>query len=78
MSYDFADPDTGEQKAVFDLAWPGGLQQGYSQPAALLLNEPAEVEEIADHAGYKYFKDVESFKKYVEREILALTEVGYE
>ena len=26
IAYDFADPDTGEQKAVFDLAWPSGIQ----------------------------------------------------
>ena len=26
LSYDFADAETGEQKAVFDLAWPMDLQ----------------------------------------------------
>lgn len=60
-----------EPLAIIDLAWPEGLQPGYSQPIALLLNEPTEIEGIVNRAGYKYFKDVESFKNYVNREILA-------
>ena len=39
LAFDFADPDTGEQKAVFDLAWPNGIQEELSQPVAVLLNE---------------------------------------
>ncbi len=70
-TYELCDPDSGEPLAIIDLAWPEGLQSGYSQPVALLLNEPTEVEEIVNRAGYKYFKDVESFKNYVRREILA-------
>ena len=69
--YELCDPDSGEPSAIIDLAWPDGLQQGYSQPVALLLNEPAEVEEIVNRAGYKYFKNIDSFKNYVNREILA-------
>ena len=69
--HELCDPDSGEPLAIIDLAWPEGLQPGYSQPIALLLNEPAEVEGIINHAGYKYFKDVESFKNYVKRENLA-------
>ena len=42
LAYDFADPETGEQKAVFDLAWPNGIQEELSQPVAVLLNEAAE------------------------------------
>jgi hypothetical protein len=36
LAYDFADPETGEQKAVFDLAWPNGIQEELSQPVAVL------------------------------------------
>ena len=39
VAYDFADPQSGEQKAVFDLAWPNGIQEELSQPVAVLLNE---------------------------------------
>src|SRR4029453_1428352 len=30
LGYDFADPATGDQKAVFDLAWPNGIQEELS------------------------------------------------
>ena len=31
LSHDFADATTGEQRAIFDLAWPHGIQQELSQ-----------------------------------------------
>jgi hypothetical protein len=40
-----------------------------------LLNEPREAEEVANRAGYRFFTTVEEFKKYVEKEILAETEL---
>ncbi len=70
ISYDFADPDTGEQRAVFDLAWPAGIQEELSQPVALLLNEETEVIAIASQAGYRCFTSVLEFKRYVETDIL--------
>lgn len=57
--------------AVFDLAWPEGLQPGYSQPVAILINEPREVEEVANRAGYRFFTTIAEFKAYVEKVILA-------
>ena len=66
-----ADENSGEALAVFDLAWPEGLQPGLSQPVAILLNEPREVEEAANRAGYCFFTTVEEFKEYVEKTILA-------
>jgi len=71
IELDFADVATGEQKAVFDLAWPNGLQEGLSQPVAVLLNEPAEVIAIASQAGYRCFTAVPEFQRYVQAEILA-------
>ncbi|MDD6087814.1 MAG: DUF262 domain-containing protein [Desulfovibrionaceae bacterium] len=65
LSYDFSDPDSGEQKAVFDLAWPEGIQAQLSQPVAVLLNEPAEVIATASQAGYQCFTDIQSFKQYI-------------
>lgn len=56
LAYDFADPATGEQKAVFDLAWPSGLQEELSRElVALLLNEGADTIGIASQAGYRCF-----------------------
>lgn len=70
MSCDFADPETGKQKAVFDLAWPSGIQEELSQPVAVLLNEPNEIPAIASQAGYRCFTDIEEFRQYVQEEIL--------
>jgi len=70
LSYDFADAATGEQRAVFDLAWPNGVQEELSQPVALLLNERTETFGIANQAGYRCFTSTGEFRRYVESEIL--------
>ncbi len=72
FTYDFADPDTGAQKAVFDLAWPTGIQQELSQPVAILLNETAEVIAIASQAGYRCFTTPDEFRHYLQTEILSV------
>ncbi|MCO5177703.1 MAG: hypothetical protein M9890_12150 [Thermomicrobiales bacterium] len=71
MLYELADPDTSEPLAIFDLAWPEGLQEGLSQPVALLLNESEAMERLANDAGFRYFTSVATFRDYVQREILA-------
>ena len=71
MSYDFVDIETGEQKAVFDLAWPKGIQEELSQPVAVLLNEDKEVFALANMAGYRCFETSLDFRRYVEQEILS-------
>ncbi len=71
LAIEIADPATGQPVAVLDLAWPDGLQPGLSEPVALLIDEPREIEEAANRAGYRYFTDVEGFKDYVQREILS-------
>lgn len=71
LSYDFADSVTGEQKAVFDLAWPSGVQEELSQPVAVLLNESAATIATASQAGYRCFTAVADFQRYVEAEILS-------
>ena len=72
FSFDFADAESGEQIAVFDLAWPQGIQEELSGPVAVLLNEGTEVLAIASQAGYRCFTSIESFKSYVEAEVLPL------
>jgi hypothetical protein len=72
IAYDFSDPDTREQKAVFDLAWPSGIQEELTQPVAVLLNETAETLAIANQAGFRCFTSIVDFKQYVEHEILGV------
>ena len=71
VSYDFSDPQSGEQRAVFDLAWPSGLQEKLSQPVAVLLNEDAATIRVAGDAGFRCFTDAPSFREYVKAEVLA-------
>lgn len=71
LAYDYADAETGQQKAVFDLAWPTGVQEELSQPAAVLLNESAETMKIASQAGFRCFTSTASFKAYVEQELFS-------
>ena len=74
FSYELSDPISGEPLAVLDLAWPNGLQEGLSDPVALLIDESSEVEEILNQARYLFFTDVESFRHYVTKQILAVDE----
>jgi len=69
--HEIVDPVSGNPLAVLDLAWPDGLQPGYSQPVAVLIDEEATVHEFANKHGYRFFTSAESFRKYVYEEILA-------
>jgi len=71
LAFDFAYETSGEQRAVFDLAWPSGIQEELSQPVAVLLNEGAETLALANRAGFRCFTTSQDFRDYVEREILA-------
>ena len=70
LAFEYADP-AGMPRAVFDLAWPQGLQAELTQPVVLLLNEPMETIAIASGAGYRCFTSREAFQQYVLSEILA-------
>jgi hypothetical protein len=72
IRFDYAGPATGSQKALFDLAWPGGLQAGLSAPVAVLLNESADVLTIASGAGYRCFTTSAGFRAYIKNDILRL------
>ena len=70
VAFDFADEETGEQKAVFDLAWPDGIQEELSEPVAFILTDESEALSIANAAGFRCFTSTDAFKRYVEKEIL--------
>ena len=70
VAYDFSDPQSGEQKAVFDLVWPNGIQEELSQPVAVLLNEERQTLALASQAGFRCFTGIDEFKRYVTVEIL--------
>jgi hypothetical protein len=78
FAHSITEPETGEVLTVLDLAWPSGLQQGYSQPVTLLINKSDDTEAIANRVGFRFFTDIETFKTYIHREILALEEPALE
>ena len=72
VAFDYADPETGAQKAVFDIAWPDGLQPGLTGPVTVLLNETLEVLSLASAAGFRCFTTADEFRLYVGTEIPGL------
>lgn len=74
ISFEYSDPETGQQKAIFDLAWPTGVQEELSEPVALAINEPPEILRIGSQAGIRCFTSSQDFKQYVLKEILAEAE----
>ena len=70
IEHEIAHPETGDPLAILDLAWPTGLQQGYSEPVALLLGEEQETLQIANDHGFRHFTDAEAFRRYAETEVL--------
>ncbi len=62
----------GELQAVIDLAWPEGVQQGLSEPVALLIDEADDIQDCLNQAGYRYFTSVDALKVYVNHDILGV------
>jgi hypothetical protein len=71
LSYELTDAATGRPIALLDLAWPNGLRMGLSGPVAVLIDEGQDLLRLANAQGYMYFTDIDRFKAYVEREVLA-------
>lgn len=72
FNYELIDADTGALLATCDLAWPNGIQEGFSQPVALLVDSAPEAEEAVNQAGYRYFTDLDELRRYIESDVLAL------
>lgn len=70
LGYEVLDPASGKQQAVLDMAWPGGIQEGLSQPVAVLLNEPTATLACASQVGFRCFTATHDFRCHVEQEIL--------
>ena len=70
LAYEITDQDTG-LLITLDLAWPEGMQIGFSRPVALLIDEDDSVHSAAGDAGFRVFTSLDSFRRYVERDILA-------
>jgi hypothetical protein len=65
MSYEMVDAASGLPTAVLDLAWPDGLQPGFSKPVAILLNESSQTLAAASRNEYIIFTKVKDFREYI-------------
>lgn len=74
MNHEHADVQTGDPLVVLDMAWPDGLQEGLSQPVALLMDYDSETLVRANEAGYRCFTSPEALRHYVANEIVTLAE----
>ncbi len=72
IEHELSHPESGDPLAILDLAWPNGIQEGFSDPVALLLYEGPETLQAANDHGFRHFTTAEAFKRYVESEIMAL------
>ncbi len=55
LHFEVTDDESGELLVIADLAWPDGIQQGRTQPVALLLEPDAEMESRLGELGYRFF-----------------------
>lgn len=69
FNYEVVDEE-GNNLAIFDVAWPNGIQEGLSKPVAVLIEEPDYVLEVANTKGFLYYTDIEDFKIYVKNNYL--------
>ncbi|MBN8620965.1 MAG: DUF262 domain-containing protein [Anaerolineae bacterium] len=70
FSYELVDENSKEVLVVLDLAWPSGIQEGKSEPVALLIDEEPETLKIAQSRRFRCFTDIDSLISYIQSEIL--------
>lgn len=65
MNHELTDGN-GQVIAMLDLAWPQGIQEGLSEPVALLIDESAETQAAVSAMGYRFFTSVSELQFFVE------------
>jgi hypothetical protein len=66
LHYEIVDDETGQVLAQADAAWPSGLQEELSEPAAFLLESDQHMEARLGELGYRFFTDRVKFDQYLE------------
>lgn len=70
VSFDFANPADGSHMAVFDLAWPDGLQTSLTEPVAVMLDADANVIALASRSGFRCFTAISDLRDHIKTDIL--------
>lgn len=65
VDYEVSDPETGDALANVDLAWPDGIQSGYSQPLAFFIETDAGVIATLSRHNYQCIIGIENLKSYL-------------
>jgi hypothetical protein len=60
------DDVTGDPLVYADAVWSSGMQEGMSEPVALLLEPDRESEEQLGELGYRFFTSMQSLNHYME------------
>jgi len=69
LNFEVCNINTGEVLTIVNAAWPKGLQEGYSQPIALILDENNQKVAILNQAGYRFFTSIETIRRYLKEQI---------
>ena len=69
LNVEVCDPNTGEVLTIVNAAWPKGLQEGYSQPLALILEVDDQKVAILNQAGYRFFTTIEALRRHLKEQI---------
>jgi len=69
INFEVYDPNTDEVLTVVNEAWPRGLQEGYSQPIALILDVDEHKAAILNQVGYRFFTSKEALRGHLKEQI---------
>ena len=69
LGYELVDAQN-QLLTIIDLAWINGIQQGLTQPVALLIDEDDDTLKVASSRGFTCFTSLPELQTYVQREIL--------
>ena len=70
LDYEIYDEERGEAIAIVDLAWPYGIQEGYGQPLALVIERGRLLEDRLNELGFIHFRTIDGLQGYLRRYIL--------
>ena len=65
MHAEIFNANTGEPLLQVDVAWPNGIQEGLSEPVALLIAADAARGKQLNELGYRYFERPEDLERYI-------------
>ncbi len=70
IEYELIDQESGKVEVILDIAWPEGVQSGYSESVAVLIEEGSDVIKAASQNNYRVFDNIEEFKAHIKVHIL--------